>query len=41
MKNEKLVYSAPSIKVELVDEDILTLSNEGGEVTFEDVTGWE
>ena len=26
MKNEKLVYSAPSIKVSLVEEDILTWS---------------
>ena len=28
MKNEKLVYSAPSIKVSLVEEDILTWSEE-------------
>jgi len=41
MKNEKLAYSTPFIKVELVDEDILTMSVEDGEVTFEDVTGWE
>lgn len=26
MKNEKLVYSAPSVKVSLVEEDILTWS---------------
>lgn len=38
MKNEKLVYSAPSIKVELVEEDILTWSVEDEEVTFDEVT---
>lgn len=37
MKNEKLVYSTPSIKVELVEEDILTWST-GERVTFDEVT---
>lgn len=35
MKSEKLVYSAPSVKLSLVEEDILTWSP--GEVnTFEE-----
>ena len=38
MKKEKLVYSTPFIKVELVEEDILTWSVESEEVTFEEVT---
>jgi len=37
MKNEKLVYSTPSIKVELVEEDILTWST-SERVTFDEVT---
>jgi len=37
MKNEKLVYSTPSIKVELVEEDILTWST-NEKVTFDEVT---
>ena len=37
MKNEKLVYSTPSIKVTLVDEDILTMSADET-VTFEEAT---
>ena len=36
MKNEKLTYSTPSIKVELVEEDILTWST-GEKVTFDEV----
>lgn len=37
MKNEKLTYSTPSIRVELVEEDILTWST-GEKVTFDEVT---
>lgn len=40
MKNEKLVYSAPSIKVSLVEEDILTWSETEFETGIE-VTGDE
>ena len=40
MRNEKLVYSTPSIKLELVEEDILTWSVDEN-VTFEEVTGLE
>lgn len=40
MKKEKLVYSAPFVKVEFVDEDILTFSVDEN-VTFEEVTGLE
>ena len=40
MKKEKLVYSTPFVKVELVEEDILTLSVDEN-VTFEEVTGLE
>lgn len=36
MRNEKLVYSTPSIKMTLVDEDILTFSP-GEAVTFEPI----
>lgn len=37
MKNEKLTYSTPSIRVELVEEDILTWST-NEKVTFDEVT---
>ena len=35
MKNEKLVYSAPSVKVSLVEEDILTWSESEFETGIE------
>lgn len=38
MNNKKLVYSAPSIKVSLVEEDILTWSDDE---TVEGFPDWE
>ena len=38
MKNEKLVYSTPSIKMSIVEEDILTWSPNSEGNTFEEVT---